>query len=244
MDRFFASRDTWDGRSVSLDVAESRHCARVMRKRVGDRIEIFDGEGRWAQGEISEASGYRVRVTIEEEGQSARRMPLLRIAVAVPKGKTMDLIVQKAVELGVDEIQPLVTEHTVVRFADGDGARKRDKWQRVAMEACKQCGQNVLPVIGPPCSWQDWLQRRGDHPGLLADLAEGAVTLKTALGELPAGAGTIDVAIGPEGDFTAAETKLALDAGLQPVSLGETTLRVETAVLFSLSVLVYELRPS
>jgi 16S rRNA (uracil1498-N3)-methyltransferase len=163
--------------------------------------------------------------------------------VAIPKGKTMELIVQKAVELGVSAIQPLVTEHTVVRVEGKDAVRKGGKWQRVALEACKQCGQNLLPLVHAPAGFGSWLSERGgERRGIMASLAEGARPFREVIAELPDGVDELDVLIGPEGDFSAGETTAAVESGFQPVTLGVITLRVETAVLFCLSVLGYELK--
>lgn len=222
---------------------ESYHCHRVLRKRVGDGIAVFDGEGRWAKGTVTKDTAEEVQITVEEEGRSREGLPTISLAVAIPKGKTMDLIVQKAVELGVQVIQPLVTEHTVVRLEDGSAARKRDKWQRIALEACKQCGRNVLPMVGASASLKDWLEGREEGSvGLLASLRPGVVSLKEALRNLPVETKTVELLVGPEGDFSRAESEAALAAGFQAVSFGEVILRVETAVLFGLSVLGYELR--
>ena len=242
MDRFFVSAEGWDEARVVLGREESHHCLRVMRKRTGDRVEIFDGAGRWGRGVIAEESDDLVAVMVGEEGRERRGSPGIGLVVAIPKGKMMDLVVQKAVELGVDQIQPLVTEHTVVRLEDGNGAGKREKWQRVALEACKQCGRNFVPEVRAVASLEEVLGERGGRAGLLASLREDAVSLKEVLGGLPAGLEGVDLLIGPEGDFSAAETESAVAGGFQLVSFGSLTLRVETAVMYGLSVLGYGLR--
>jgi 16S rRNA (uracil1498-N3)-methyltransferase len=149
----------------------------------------------------------------------------------------MDLIVQKAVELGVAAIHPLVTRNTVVQPGEG----KSDKWRRNALEACKQCGQDTLPAIADPLPFDRWLASRSDAPGLklIASLAPGALPLRETLRHHP---GTIAVTllIGPEGDFSPGETAAALAAGFLPISLGPIVLRVETATIFCLSALRYE----
>ena len=242
MDRFFASRDGWDEGRIILSGEESHHCLRVMRKRKGDLVEIFDGTGRWARGVISEEQGTSAVVMVAEEGRDRRRRPEIGLVIAIPKGKLMDFVVQKAVELGVDRIQPLVSEHTVVRLEDGSGAGKREKWQRVALEACKQCGQNLVPEVGPVASLEEVLRDRRGRFGLLASLREGVVSLKEALGGLSPELERVDLLVGPEGDFSVAETESAVAGGFQLVSFGPLTLRVETAAIYGLSVMGYELR--
>jgi 16S rRNA (uracil1498-N3)-methyltransferase len=241
MDRFFASASAWQEGQVSLDQDESHHCLRVMRKQLGDEIEVFDGEGCWARGVIAESEDGVVRVEVRDEGRAEERPPLITLAVAIPKGKTMELIVQKAVELGASAIQPLMTEHTVVRVDGKEALKKREKWQRVAVEACKQCGRNVLPPVHAPATLEDWLAMRGGRAGLVASLAKGAVPMRTAIEQLPEELAELDLLIGPEGDLSLAETEAATAGGFQAVSFGEITLRMETAVMFGLSVLGYEL---
>lgn len=243
MDRFFASAESWKDGKVTLTADESHHCLRVMRKKVGDEVEVFDGAGRWARGSIAEGDSGVVCVDIFDEHCSENRSPTITLAVAVPKGKTMDLIVQKAVELGVDFIQPLITEHTVVRMDEKEANKKSEKWQRVALEACKQCGRNVLPPVAVAVTLEKWLAGRGSaRAGLLASLAEGVVPMKEAVRGLSTDLVDLDLLIGPEGDLSAAESEAARQVGFQPVSFGEIVLRVETAVMFGLSVLAYELR--
>ncbi len=242
MDRFFASAEAWDDSRVVLDVGESHHCLRVMRKRLGDEIEIFDGAGRWGRGVIAEESDSALVISLEHEERDRRRLPAISLAVALTKGKVMDSVVQKAVELGVDRIQPLLTEHTVVRLEQENLYGKQKKWRRVALEACKQCGQNFVPEVRPAAPLEELVRESGGRVGLLASLHEGALPLKDVLRKLPTELEGIDLLIGPEGDFSAAERELAVAGGFHPVSLGPLVLRVETAASFGLSVLVHELR--
>jgi 16S rRNA (uracil1498-N3)-methyltransferase len=149
----------------------------------------------------------------------------------------MDLIVQKAVELGVAAIQPLVTRNTIVQPGDG----KSEKWRRNALEACKQCGQDTLPRVEEPLTFERWISAASSALDLkiIASLAHGARPLREVL-HAHLGTRAVTLLIGPEGDFTAEETVAALDAGFLPVSLGEIVLRVETATLFCISALRYE----
>ncbi len=139
-------------------------------------------------------------------------------------------------------VRPLITKHTVVRLEDESGAGKREKWQRVALEACKQCGRNFVPEVRAVASLEKVLGDRGGRAGLLASLRDDAVSLKKVLGGLPAELEGVDLLIGPEGDFSAAETESAVAGGFQLVSFGPLVLRVETAVMYGLSALGYELR--
>jgi 16S rRNA (uracil1498-N3)-methyltransferase len=149
----------------------------------------------------------------------------------------MDLIVQKAVELGVFAIQPLVTRNTVVQPGDG----KSLKWRRNALEACKQCGQDRLPNIADPLNFDAWLATQSEVAGLklIASLADGALPLRETLRRHP-GTQAATLLVGPEGDFSPQESAAAVAVGFIPVSLGEIVLRVETATIFCLSALRYE----
>jgi 16S rRNA (uracil1498-N3)-methyltransferase len=159
------------------------------------------------------------------------------LAQAIPKGKNMDFIVQKSVELGIAAIQPLVTRYTVVQPGDG----KSEKWRRNALEACKQCGQDTLPEIAEPLTFDRWIGNQLKVPGLkiIASLAPGARPFRNVLRDHPATTAAT-LLVGPEGDFSAEETTAALAAGFIPVSLGSIVLRVETATLYCLSALRYE----
>ena len=242
MDRFFADAGAWDDARVLLGSRESHHCLRVMRKRLGDKVEVFDGKGRWGIGVITELSDTEAAIRLEQEERERRRLPAISLAVALSKGKVMDSVVQKAVELGVDRIQPMLTEHTVVRLEQESLSGRQKKWRRIALEACKQCGQNFVPEVRSAVSFEEVVRENDDRAGLLASLHQGALPLKDALRKIPVELEGIGLLIGPEGDFSVSERELAVDGGFHPVSLGPLVLRVETAVTFGLSVLVHELR--
>lgn len=231
MDRFFLSSELSLSESYRLEGEEGHHAVRVMRKKVGDRVELFDGQGNWARGVVAEVHRAALVVVLDEEGESKSILPSIELAVAIPKGKTMDLIVQKAVELGVNRIQPLITKNTVVKVGPEESVEKSLKWQRVALEACKQCGQNSLPKVEPVAGLQKYLRGAGSGSRVIASLAPGAEPVRTRLESLPDDCRELSFLVGPEGDFTAEETQAALVAGFEPISLGEIVLRVETACL-------------
>ncbi|MBK1834930.1 RsmE family RNA methyltransferase [Roseibacillus ishigakijimensis] len=239
MDRFYLPPAEWTPGELVLAGEEGHHAVRVMRKKPGDRLEVFDGAGRWARGEVLACDKSQLTLRREEEGESAFDPPRLHLAVAIPKGKTMDLVVQKAVELGVNSIQPLTTRNTVVKVSATEAADKSQKWQRVALEACKQCGQNLLPTVFPVLPIGDYLARQRAGAGLLASLAEGALPVRERLEALPADLDVLSFLVGPEGDFTGEEIAAAIASGFEPVTLGRIVLRVETACLFLLSAARY-----
>ena len=239
MNRYFIPADQWKDDYLSLSQEEAKHCSRVMRAREGDEIEIFDGKGRYASCIISSISRNAVDCRVMHQASSPQVKHPVTLCQAIPKGSNMEWIVQKAVELGVSKIQPLITAHTVAR--PDSAAKKCNKWQRVALEACKQCGQNYLPEIAMPESYETWLQNFSfDGARLIAALDERAIHLKEHFAAQAPKAG-VALLIGPEGDFSRTEYDAAFMADFQPVHFGNIVLRVETASLYGLSVIQHEL---
>jgi len=171
----------------------------------------------------------------------------ITLAQAIPKGKNMDLIIQKATELGVAKIVPLLSDRTVVQLEEDELPKKREKWKQVTIEAAKQSGQDWLPEIAKPVTPKQFFAEFEHYElPLVASLQSDARSLKKVLanfreqhGRRPSSA---LILVGPEGDFTPAETSWAKSAGCVPVSLGPIVLRTETAAIYSLSVLAYELQ--
>lgn len=235
MPRFHLPPEDWTNAALTGD--EAKHLTQVLRIRAGETVTVFDGRGRRAEAEVLSTSRDHVSLKLGDSLTPEPPLPAITLAQAIPKGKNMDLIVQKAVELGVARIQPLVTKNTIVQPGEG----KSDKWRRNALEACKQCGQDTLPEIADPLPYQTWIRTLTETGGLkiIASLAPGARPIREVLHSHP-GAREAILLIGPEGDFTAEETQSAIDAGFLPVSLGSIVLRVETATLFCVSALRYE----
>ncbi len=240
MARFYLTPENWLA-SPTLSGDEARHLSQVLRIQPGESITVFDGYGRRASAEVLAITRESVTLKLGESHNPPSPLPAITLAQAVPKGKMMDLIVQKSVELGISAIQPLITRHTIVQPGEG----KAEKWRRTALEACKQCGQDTLPRIAEPCSLENWLAADASTPGLklIASLAAGALPFRETLRSHP-GTTAATLLIGPEGDFSPQEMSAALEAGFTPVSLGPIVLRVETATFFCLSVLRYEFTKS
>ncbi|MES2439674.1 MAG: 16S rRNA (uracil(1498)-N(3))-methyltransferase [Verrucomicrobiota bacterium] len=236
MARFYLPPLDWLTEPV-LTGDEARHLSQVLRMKPGESVIVFDGRGRRASAEILSVSRDRVPLKLGEILPSRAPLPAITLAQAVPKGKNMDLIVQKSVELGIAAIQPLVTRYTVVQPGDG----KSEKWRRNALEACKQCGQDTLPEIAEPLAFDRWIGGQAQAAGLklIASLAPGALPFRQVLRNHP-GTTQATLLVGPEGDFSQEETTSALAAGFLPISLGAIVLRVETATIFCLSALRYE----
>jgi len=228
-----------------LDAEQSHHCAQVMRQAVGDLFSVFDGHGHEAKARITAIERDKVAYQILAKAATPRPAHPVWLGQALTKPKSLDLIIQKATELGVSEFAPLQSDHSVAQIDEEKAEAKVEKWQKLTVEAAKQCGQNWLPVVHPPRAPKDFFTAvpRGAVK-LIASLQHEARPLKAALREyLPnLKPGTpIVVLIGPEGDFTPAEIGQARAAGFIPVSLGKIILRAETAAFFALSALAYEL---
>ena len=230
MARFFLPPSAWLT-ELALSGDEARHLSQVLRMKVGDSIIVFDGHGRRASAEILNISRDRIPLKLKEILPSRTPLPVITLAQAIPKGKNMDWIVQKAVELGVSRIQPLVTRHTIVS-PSGD---KAEKWRRTALEACKQCGQFTIPIIEDPLPFAEWLANRPSADlEIIASLADNPKNFRETL-QIHPNLESITIAIGPEGDFSPEEMTAALAAGFVPITLGDLVLRVETATMFCLS---------
>jgi 16S rRNA (uracil1498-N3)-methyltransferase len=214
-----------------LSAAEFHHATHVLRVKAGDTVGVFDGRGHEAQCRI-EASG---KLTILTQSNTPPLPCRITLAQAVPK-KTMDLIVQKATELGVAGIVPMISERTIKRPGTSP-----ERWHEIALEACKQSGNNWLPEISAPQPVFDFLNASGAFDlKLIASLQPDAKRLKEILGNIrPA---SVLVMIGPEGDFTPSESAAAKTAGCLPLSLGSLVLRAETAAVYALSILHHELQ--
>jgi 16S rRNA (uracil1498-N3)-methyltransferase len=239
MDRFFVSPEQW-GENPILRGDESHHCFRVMRKKIGDNIIIFDGNGREAEATISAIAQNESCLELINTRRLPVVLPQLEVAVGIPKGKSFDLILQKAVEMGVNRIHPLVSDQGNVRFKAGEALSKRDKWQRILLEACKQCGQNHLPEVMVPALLDNYLEKI--EPGgtrIVGALTSETKTLKDLLDglEIPE---RVVLMVGPEGDFSAGEYERIFESGFAPVGLGDLVLRTETAAIFMAAAVRYQ----
>lgn len=242
--RYYLESSRWSDKELILEGGEAHHCVRVLRSKMGDRVEVFDGEGRCVDGELLELAKDRVVIGVRGEVCCDENVGEVHLCQAIPKGGNMELIVQKAVELGVTSIQPLITENTVAR-AEQLG-KKQEKWQRIALEACKQCGQNVLPKVLPALKFEEWVkhadQLKADM-NIVAALHDQSVPLVEVFSSTSV-AKSVKLLVGPEGDFSGSEYDSLIDLDYRLVSLGNIVMRAETATLYCLSVLKHELSRS
>jgi len=233
--------------TLTLSDEESHHLVAVNRAQVGDTVVAFDGRGREWICELAEAKkkGAVLRVRF---AQQARPLPYaITLGQALPKGPSMDAIVRKATEIGAARIIPLESERTEVHLSGERSDRRIAKWQTAALEAAKQCGNPFLPEILPVQKAAAFMESaHGFDLKLIASLHPGAQSLKHVLASFRETRGhspkKVLWLVGPEGDFTPAEMSTAATAGFAPISLGPLVLRCETAAVYALSVLSYELQ--
>jgi 16S rRNA (uracil1498-N3)-methyltransferase len=228
-----------DLQHAALGAEEAHHALNVLRLKIGDTVNVFDGRGHEAQAAISQISNQSLQLKLLTQSNSASLPCRITLAQAIPK-KSMDLIVQKATELGVAIVVPLVSDRTLVKL--DEDSKKVERWREIALESCKQCGNNWLPEIQPPRKAHDFLAVLPQYDlKLIGSLQPDAKPLKKILGFAPKPSSVL-ILIGPEGDFTPAEISVAKSAGCLPLSLGPLVLRAETAAIYTLSILHHELQ--
>jgi len=227
-----------------LGKEEARHLQTVLRVKQGDEIQLFDGQGHTRQAVVAELAKNALTLSTSTPVVfHAKPACALTLFACVSKGKHMDWTIEKAVELGVARIVPVVSARTIVRIESEDRDAKTDRWMRIAEEATRQCGSAWCPEILPPCSFKESLALvKTTPPTFVAALTPAAKPLREHLFptancncQLPTL--TAGWFVGPEGDFTPAELAQLLEAGAIPVSLGKNVLRTETACLYGLCAL-------
>ncbi|MEP7013824.1 MAG: 16S rRNA (uracil(1498)-N(3))-methyltransferase [Verrucomicrobiota bacterium] len=246
MHRFYVSPAEWDQGNLVLRGTEAHHARDVLRLKAGDKLVVFNGRGREITATITQTARDQVLLRKLNETETPPLRCRIVLAQAIPKGKNMELIVQKAVEIGAAEIFPIISERTIVDLDPASAEQKQSKWQTIATEAAKQCGQNWLPQVHTPQKLKEFFV----HPQLfdlrlIGSLQPGAMHLKAIIADHSSEhrhrPESVLMLIGPEGDFTPAEIALARSHGTLPITLGPIVLRVETAAIYCLSVLSYEL---
>ncbi len=246
MHRFYLPPEHCAGAALRLDAREVHHALRVLRVKYGEMVSVLDGIGNEFICTVDHCSRDAVTLSVSLKDFTPAPTCPVTLLVAVPKGKIIEDIIQKAVELGASRIVPLLTERVATHLDAGAAADKRNKWQQVAIEAIKQCGAVWLPKIETPVTIGQFLARpeRFDF-SLVGSLQTERRHPRECFEEFQTGHGrrpqSAAVWIGPEGDFTLEELKAIQNSGAQPVSLGKLVLRVETAAVYCLSILRYEL---
>ena len=233
--RFFVDPPLETGARIELPERAAHHAARVLRLRAGDPLTLFDGRGGEYAGTIANLAGDSLTVEIHAWQDIERESPLaVTLAQGISSAERMDYTVQKAVELGVARIQPLVAQKSVVRLDARRAESRLAHWRRIAISACEQCGRNRLPEVHAPISVAELCEatRRAPARWLLAP--EAQTRLRDAAHELGE---RLVMAAGPEAGFSDAETRALLAAGFARVNLGPRILRTETAALAAIAAL-------
>jgi len=219
---------------LMLPPSGAYHVARVLRLRTGAALLIFDGMGNEYRAEINSVNGDKVQVRAGERIQGTAESSLkITLTQGISRSERMDWTLQKATELGVSTIAPILTARSVVRLDDKQAAKKQEHWQGIVIGACEQCGRNVLPTVQAPARLRDHLSNtRKDGMRLVL-----SPTAPASLAGLSSLSSKVELLIGPEGGLDDDELVLAEQSGFTPVRLGPRVLRTETASVVALSVL-------
>jgi 16S rRNA (uracil1498-N3)-methyltransferase len=220
--------------ALKLDDKASHHLARVLRAKIGDSLLLFNGKGGEYTAEITHIDKKSVEVRVMAFLQREVESPIhIHLAQGIARGEKMDFIVQKAVELGVTSITPLVTERCNVRLDSEREEKRLQHWHAVVVSACEQSGRNRLPNLEKTAFLKDWLaSAKGDYRFILSPHVEKKLPA-TVIKEQA----TIVLLIGPEGGFSDEEVKLAVENGFMPLNLGKRILRTETASIAAITAL-------
>jgi 16S rRNA (uracil1498-N3)-methyltransferase len=251
MHRFFLPPSECQAGPLMLSGREAHHALHVLRIRRGERVTVLDGAGGELICDVEDFDRDKIQLCVAEKKLVPPLPCQITLLQAVPKGKIIESIIQKAVELSVARIVPILSERVVTQLDAKDAENKREKWQQVAVEAIKQCGATWLPKIETPQMIKEFLKHLPKNIApfdlsLVGSLQQERRHPKEIFrefekqnGRLPKSAA---VWIGPEGDFTRDELQTIQNSGAVPITLGNLTLRVETAAIYCLSVLNYELQ--
>ncbi len=218
------------GDRIDLPAGEAHHALHVLRLGPGAEVELFDGLGSAAEATITQAARAGVTVKIRRRMPPAGPpRPAVHLAFAMPKGKRLDWLLEKATELAAASLTPVSFQRSVAGKG-GISASKRDRWLGQCIAAAKQCGLNRLPELHPPAPLAEVLAGAGGSGRVLGDAGPAAAPIGRALADVT-GDDELTVLVGPEGGLSDAERHAALAAGFAPVRLGTTVLRVETAAV-------------
>ncbi len=233
--RFYCPSPFLEGTRLELSKPAAHHAHRVLRLRMNDAVQIFDGAGNAYDAKIFEINGKRVVLHELQACLQETESPLrITLAQAMSSSEKMDWVVQKTTELGIAEIQPVQTQRSMARLTSERAERRTAHWRSIAISACEQCGRNILPVIHAPQEFSTWLAAiRSITCAKYILQPEGSVALQ----KQAAPSGKVILLVGPEGGFSEDEGKIAHLAGFIPVRLGKRVLRTETAAMAGIAAL-------
>jgi 16S rRNA (uracil1498-N3)-methyltransferase len=233
--RIHTTADLRENSQVQLQGAAGHYLSRVLRRGVGDRVYLFNGRGGEYEAQILSIVHGNTELEVFQRRAGECESPLaVHLGLAVSRGERMDWAVQKATELGVDNLTPLRSEHGEVKLSAQRSDKKRRHWQQIAISACEQCGRNTIPTIQPCQPLDHWLQ--GEPVDLALVLAAGGKPMGHWSTATPA---SLKLLIGPEGGLSDKELDRAAAAGFETAALGPRILRTETAPVAALSLAQY-----
>ena len=235
MPRFFVERPLTVGQTAILTDGDARHLAGALRVTVGEAVTLCDGAGTDYACTVTAVEREQVSLAVEAATPTVAEPTLaVTLYMGLPKGDKMEFIIQKAVELGVTAIVPVVTARSIVRLDEKDAAKKQQRWQKIADEAAGQSGRGILPQVETPISWKQALPRLAAENTLLCYEGGGQ-----PIGRLVTPADTaLSLVVGPEGGFDPAEVEAVTAGGGRIATLGKRILRCETAPVAALAVLM------
>ena len=246
MYHFFVTPEQVNEKEIHIVGQDVNHIRNVLRMKVGEQMEISDGNNRRYLCQIEELSSESVRLQIVEEVENDTELPSkIYLFQGLPKSDKMELIIQKAVELGAYEVIPVSTKRAVVKLDDKKAGKKVERWNSIAESAAKQSGRSRIPEVHSVMSYKEALAYAAKLDVVLIpyELAEGMEQTRNIISGILPGQ-SVGVFIGPEGGFEQAEVELAIAGGAHVVTLGKRILRTETAGLTTLSILMYHLENS
>ena len=243
MQHFFVSPQQVKEEKIYVEGSDVNHIKNVLRMKLGEKLTVNDGEG-WQY--LCEVESYEADMAVlhivEKSKAETELSSRIYLFQGLPKQDKMELIVQKAVELGAYQVIPVSTKRAVVKLDAKKAGKKVERWQQIAVSAAKQAGRGIVPTVGEVCTYAQALKMAEELDVVLIpyELAEGIEETKEIITGIRPGQ-SVGVFIGPEGGFEEEEVKLAMEAGAKPVTLGRRILRTETAGLTTLSLLMFHL---
>lgn len=243
MHHFFVTPDQVKIPNIYIDGTDVNHIRNVLRMKIGEEVQISDGYNQKYLCRIESFEQEEVILTITDELQADAELPSkIYLFQGLPKSDKMELIVQKAVELGVYEVVPVITKRAVVKLDVNKAAKKVERWNGIAMSAAKQSGRCLIPQIAEVMTYNQALEYASKLDIVLIpyELAEGMEETRKMIESVQPGQ-SIGIFIGPEGGFETEEVDDAIAHGAKPITLGKRILRTETAGLACLSILMYHL---
>ena len=242
MYHFFVPEGPDEAGQIHITGSDVHHIRSVLRMKPGEQVVISDGRDKDYYCKITELNPGEIRVQVLKETEAAELPARLILYQGLPKGEKMELIIQKAVELGACRIVPVAMKRSVVKLDEKKARAKTTRWNTIAESAAKQSGRSICPEVMLPLPFAEAIQESGNADRILVpyENARGMAATKEQVEAVRSGM-DIAVFIGPEGGFEETEVEEARAAGFYPVSLGKRILRTETAGLTMLSILMYQM---